>query len=110
MSVLESLAEALDTPLGDLAAEARIVAAVNEELPAAGDLRLVLSGVHSLKAMLNGHRSPGLDDLRARSGKAWELTHAGRYAELTDLLRALIPDLEIAARALPEEQRPEVFE
>jgi tetratricopeptide (TPR) repeat protein len=70
----------------------------------------VLSGVHSLKAMLNGHHSPGLDDLRARSAKTWELTHAGRYAELTDLLRALIPDLETAARALPAEQHAEVFE
>jgi tetratricopeptide (TPR) repeat protein len=110
MSVLESLAEALDVPLAELAAEAPIVAAVNEELPAAGDLRLVLSGVHSLKAMLNGHHSPGLDDLRTRSAKAWELTHAGRYTELTDLLRALIPDLETAARALPGDQQAEVFE
>ncbi|MGO9082867.1 MAG: helix-turn-helix domain-containing protein [Streptosporangiaceae bacterium] len=110
MSVLESLAEALDLPLAELAAEAPIVAAVTEESPAAGNLRLVLSGVHSLRAMLNGHSSPGLDDLRARAAKAWELTHSGRYADLADLLRALIPDLETAARALPDEQRSEVFE
>jgi hypothetical protein len=110
MSVLESLAEALDIPLAELAAEAPVVAAVTEESPAAGKLRLVLSGVHSLRAMLNGHESAGLDDLRARSAKAWELTHSGRYADLTDLLRALIPDLETAARALPGEQRSEVFE
>jgi transcriptional regulator with XRE-family HTH domain len=110
MSVLESLAAALDVPLAELAAEAPIVAAVTEESPAAGELRLVLSGMHSLRAMLNGHHSPGLEDLRARVAKAWDLTHAGRYAELTDLLRALIPDLETAARALPAEQRSEVFE
>jgi transcriptional regulator with XRE-family HTH domain len=110
MSVLESLAAALDIPLAELAAEAPIIAAVTEESPAAGDLRLVLSGVHSLKAMLNGHHSPALDDLRARSAKAWDLTHAGRYADLADLLRALIPDLETAARALPNEQQTEVFE
>jgi tetratricopeptide (TPR) repeat protein len=110
MSVLESLGEALDIPLAELAAEAPIVAAVAEESPAAGKLRLVLSGVHSLRAMLNGHESPGLDDLRGRAAKAWELTHSGRYADLTDLLRALIPDLETAARALPGEQRGEVFE
>jgi transcriptional regulator with XRE-family HTH domain len=110
MSVLESLAEALDLPLAELAAEAPIVAAVAEESPAAGDLRLVLSGVHSLRAMLNGHRSPGLDDLRDRAARAWELTHEGRYADLTGLLRALIPDLETAARALPDDQRAEVFE
>ena len=110
MSVLESLAGALDIPLAELAAEAPVVAAVTEESPAAGDLRLVLSGVHSLKAMLNGHQSPSLDDLRDRTAKAWELTHAGRYADLTDLLRALVPDLETAARALPDDQHGAVFE
>jgi len=110
MSVLEILATALDVPLADLAAEAPVVAAVTEEAPAAGELRLVLSGAHSLRAMLNGHNSPALGALRARSGRAWELAHASRYADLTDLLRALIPDLETAARALPAADRPKVFE
>jgi DNA-binding XRE family transcriptional regulator len=110
MSVLETLATALDIPLAELAAEAPVVAAVTEEAPAAGDLRLVLSGVHSLRAMLNGHHSPALEDLRARAAQAWELAHAGRYADLTDLLRGLIPDLETAARALPQDKQPEVFE
>jgi transcriptional regulator with XRE-family HTH domain len=109
MSVLESLAEALDIPLAELAAEAPIVAAVAEESPAAGDLRLVLSGVYCLRAMLNGHHSPVLDDLRVRVAKTWELTHAGRYADLTDLLRALVPDLETAARALPQDERTDAF-
>jgi transcriptional regulator with XRE-family HTH domain len=110
MSVLESLAGALDIPLAELAAEAPVVAAVTEESPAAGDLRLVLSGVHSLKAMLNGHTSPSLDDLQDRTARAWELVHAGRYADLAGLLRALVPDLETAARALPGEQHGAVFE
>jgi tetratricopeptide (TPR) repeat protein len=71
---------------------------------------MVLSGVYSLRAMLNGHESPGLDDLRARTGRAWELAHAGQYTGLTDLLAALIPDLETAARALPGDQPAQVFE
>jgi transcriptional regulator with XRE-family HTH domain len=110
MSVLETLASALDVPLSELAAEAPIVAAVAQESPAAGGLRLVLSGVHSLRAMLNGHHSPTLESLQERAGKAWELAHDGRYADLTDLLRALIPDLETAARALPPDEVPQVFE
>lgn len=111
MSVLETLAVALDVPLADLAAEAPVVAAVTEEPPGAGYLRLVLSGVHSLRAMLNGrHRSPALSTLRTRTRKAWDLTHAGRYTDLTDLLRGLVPDLETAARAVPGDQRAEVFE
>jgi len=110
MSVLESLASALDVPLAELAAEAPIVAAVTDESPVAGGLRLVLSGAHSLRAMLNGHDSPDLESLRTRAGRAWELAHDGRYADLTELLRALIPDLETAARALPVADRAEVYE
>jgi tetratricopeptide (TPR) repeat protein len=110
MSVLETVAAALDVPLAELAAEAPVVAAVSGEAPGAGGLRLVLSGAHALRAMLDGRRPPALSTLRTRSRKAWNLTHAGQYTELADLLRSLVPDLETAARALPEPQRAEVFE
>jgi transcriptional regulator with XRE-family HTH domain len=110
MSVLETLAEALDMPLSELAAEAPIVAAVNEEPPGAAGLRLVLSGVWSLRAMLNGHSAPSPDALRAKVDRAWSLTHEGRYADLADVLRDLVPELESGARAVPETQRAELFE
>src|SRR5258708_29892021 len=58
MSVLESLASALDIPLAELAAEAPVVAAVTEESPAAGGLRLVLSRGDSPRAMPNSPHSP----------------------------------------------------
>ena len=110
MSVLETLAAALDVPLAELAAEAPVVAAVTGEPPGAGGLRLVLSGAYALRAMLDGRRAPALSTLRTKTRKAWELTHAGRYTELSELLRGLVPDLETAARAVPEDQRAEVFE
>jgi tetratricopeptide (TPR) repeat protein len=110
MSVLEALAAALDVPLAELAAEAPVVAAVTEEPPGTGGLRLVLSGAYTLRAMLDGRRAPAISTLRTKTRKAWELTHAGRYTELADLLRSLVPDLETAARSAPEEQRPEVCE
>jgi hypothetical protein len=110
MSVLEALAAALEVPLAELAAEAPVVAAVTEEPPGAGGLRLVLSGAYALRAMLDGRRSPALSTLRTKARKAWELTHAGRYTELTELLRGLVPDLETAARAVAEDRRAEVFE
>jgi transcriptional regulator with XRE-family HTH domain len=110
MSVLEAVATALDVPLSELAAEAPVVAAVTEEPPGASALRLVLSGTYALQAMLDGRRPPALSTLRRRSREAWELTHAGRYTDLTDVLRGLVPDLETAARALPEAQRAEAFE
>jgi transcriptional regulator with XRE-family HTH domain len=110
MSVLENVAAALDVPLAELAAEAPVVAAVTEEAPDARGLRLVLSGAYALRAMLNGRRPPAIGTLRTKSRRAWELTHAGRYTDLTDLLRGLVPDLETAARAAPESQRAEVCE
>ena len=58
----------------------------------------------------SGRRTPAISTLRTKTRKAWELTHAGRYTELADLLRSLVPDLETAARSAPEEQRPEVCE
>src|SRR5262249_46444033 len=91
-------------------AEAPVVAAATAEPPEATGLRLVLSGAHALKAMLNGQLAPDATALRVKVDQAWELTHAGRYTELTDLLRDLVPQLETAARALPLEQRAELFE
>ncbi len=110
MSVLETVATALDVPLAELAAEAPVVAAVSEEPPGASGLRLVLSGAHALGAMLDGRRAPAISMLRTKTRTAWELTHAGRYTELTDLLGSLVPDLETAARTVPETQRAKVFE
>lgn len=109
MSVLETLATALDIPLAELAAEAPVVAAVTEEPPGAGELRLVLSGAHVLRAILGGGRAPAVRTLRTRAGKVWELTHAGSYSELTGLLRGLVPDLEASARLVREDQRAGVF-
>jgi transcriptional regulator with XRE-family HTH domain len=110
MTVLETVARGLDVPLSELAAEAPVVAAVTREPPAAVDLRLVLSGAHALRAMLDGRPAPDPDALRGLVDTAWELTHAGRYAELSDLLGRLVPDLEDAARTLPESRRPAAFE
>ena len=110
MSVLEALASALEVPLAELAAEAPVVAAVTEEPPGASGLRLVLSGAYALRAMLDGRRAPAVSTVRTKARKAWELAHAGRYADLADLLRGLVPDLETAARAVPEDQQAEVFE
>jgi transcriptional regulator with XRE-family HTH domain len=82
MSVLETLAAALDIPLAELAADAPVVAAVT-----AG-------------------RGDGPEQ---RAVRAWELTHASRYAELTALLQGPIPDLETAARAVPGADAAAVF-
>jgi len=110
MSVLERLAEALDVPLAELAAEAPLIAAADEEMPGTAELRLVLSGVHALHAMLHPAPAPPVNELRSQVERAWELTHESRYTELADLLRGLIPELEGAARSAEADRRPELFE
>jgi transcriptional regulator with XRE-family HTH domain len=110
MSVLEKLSDALEIPLAELAAEAPVVAAVNEEQPGAAGLRLVLSGTWSLRAMLNGHDAPSLEEIRDKVDRAWSLTHEARYIDLADLLGDLVPELESGARAVAEADRAEVFE
>lgn len=110
MSVLETLAGALELPLSELAAEAPVVAAVSEEPPGAARLRLVLSGMWALRAMLDDHAAPSPAEMRAQVDLAWSLTHEGRYAELAELLADLVPELETGVRALPGDQRAELFE
>ncbi len=110
MSVLESLADALEIPLAELAAEAPVVAAVTDELPAARSLRLTLSGAYALSGMLLDRRPPALSALRNQVRESWDLVHAAKYTELSDLLRQLVPDLEIAARKFPPTRRAEASE
>jgi transcriptional regulator with XRE-family HTH domain len=110
MSVLEKVAETLGMPLSELAAEAPVVAATNEEMPGAAGLRLALSGSHSLQAMLHATPVPDTDQLEPRVDHAWELTHQSHYVELTELLRELVPTLENAVRSAPAEDQAELFE
>ena len=109
MTVLEKVAEVLDVPLSELAAEAPIVAQSSEEPPGASRLRLVLSAAHSLKAILGQHEAPDVPALRAQVERAWALTHEGNYADLAELLTDLVPALESATRSAPEAERSELF-
>ncbi|WP_432158376.1 MULTISPECIES: helix-turn-helix domain-containing protein [unclassified Streptomyces] len=111
MTVLEKVAEVLEVPIAELAAEAPIVASVTEgESPGASRLRLVLSSAHSLKATLGRQdTSPDVPALRAEVDHAWSLTHQGNYADLAELLEGLVPRLESATRSVPEADRPELF-
>ncbi|MDT0442687.1 helix-turn-helix domain-containing protein [Streptomyces johnsoniae] len=111
MTVLEKVAEVLDVPVAELAAEAPIVASVVEgEAPGASRLRLVLSTAHSLKAVLAQPETPDVPALRAGVDRAWSLTHEGNYADLAELLEGLVPRLESATRAgASEEERAGLF-
>ncbi|MEV7689050.1 helix-turn-helix transcriptional regulator [Streptomyces bungoensis] len=111
MTVLEKVADVLEVPIAELAAEAPLVASVAEgEPPGASRLRLVLSAAHSLKAVLGRHDAPpDVPALRAEVDRAWSLTHQGNYADLAELLEGLVPRLESATRSVSESERPELF-
>ncbi|MGP4115201.1 helix-turn-helix domain-containing protein [Streptomyces sp. 4N509B] len=111
MTVLEKVAEVLDIPVGELAAEAPIVASVaeGETSPGASRLRLVLSAAHSLKAVLGQPEPPDVPSLRAEVERAWTLVHQGDYADLAELLEGLVPRLEAATRAGTDDERPDLF-
>lgn len=110
MTVLEKVADVLNLPVAELAAESPIAVSVAEgEPPGAGRLRLVLSAAHSLKAILDTHEPPNVPQLRDDVDRAWSLAHQGRYADLADLLEELVPRLESAARSVAEDERSELF-
>ncbi|MYS94799.1 anaerobic benzoate catabolism transcriptional regulator [Streptomyces chartreusis NRRL 3882] len=111
MTVLEKVADVLEIPVAELAAEAPIVASIAEgEPPGASRLRMVLSAAHSLKAVLAPQNaSADVPALRAEVDRAWSLTHQGNYADLAELLEGLVPRLEAATRSAAEAERPELF-
>jgi transcriptional regulator with XRE-family HTH domain len=110
MTVLEKIADVLELPVAELAADAPIIVSAAEGAPpGASRLRLVLSAAHSLKAVLGQHEPPDVSALRVEVEHAWELTHQARYADLAEALELLVPRLEGATRSAPEEERAELF-
>ena len=113
--VLKTVAGALDLPLTELtpdgASQGSGVGHADGTNPAgqpglassaaavAGELRVVLAGAHSLRAMLGERPPPPAAWLRAQTDRACTLAAAGRFAELADVLASLLPGLETAVRS-----------
>ena len=105
LSVLKSLADALDLPLSELASGAPDFVAQLRRSSAADGLRVLLAGAHSLRALLGESHAPSLRSLRAGTDRACALARAGDYDELVKVLAELLPGLEAATRtAAPAEQ------
>jgi transcriptional regulator with XRE-family HTH domain len=98
MSVLQALADALNVPLAELAAESLVVAA-HQQPDAAADISLALASSDALFAVLHEHVRPDTDRLANEVARAWGLVHGSQYDELSQLLVGLLPQLESAARA-----------
>lgn len=99
--VLKTVAGALDLPLTELTPAGAGPAGhtgLASSTAVAGELRLVLAGAHSLRAMLGERPAPPAAWLRAQTDRACNLAAAGRFAELADVLASLLPGLETAVR------------
>ncbi|MGH3876516.1 MAG: helix-turn-helix domain-containing protein [Actinophytocola sp.] len=98
MSVLETLADALEVPVGELAPESNVVAATTQRPRAANTLSLALSSSDALRAVLSDSEPVDVDRLGDEAVKAWDFVHGAQYDDLGKLLDRLIPELEYAAR------------
>jgi transcriptional regulator with XRE-family HTH domain len=105
MSVLETLAEALEVPIGELAPEENVVAATTQKPRAASSLSLALSSSDALQAVLSDKAPVDVDALGARAEQAWDYAHGSEYENLSELLGTLIPELEYATRKATGEDR-----
>lgn len=105
MSVLETLAQALDVPLADLAADRPVIAAQQPVNDHAERLRVVLLTCPLIPASDSDF---AFDSASASDGlaQAWNLVHAGDYAGLPDVLGSMLADLERACGSLPQDERP----
>jgi transcriptional regulator with XRE-family HTH domain len=110
LSVLTILADALELPLSELVPDApgEVLAAGHRN--AADALRTVLAGAHSLCAMLGEANALPVADLRAQTDRACALARAERFSELATVLADLLPDLEVAVRAVAVSRQPDVYE
>lgn len=115
LDVLRLLADGLGVPLQALQPDAPTAPepeATDEASP--NDLdqaRLVISGHSALDVLLEPRsdlRAETLPELRADVDRVWELTHVGRFAELSTVLGPLVPRLERASRTAPEGHRSEI--
>jgi transcriptional regulator with XRE-family HTH domain len=109
MTVLRQVAEALEVPLAELAADTPIIAAASSRPAPASALRMLLSSSLRLALAIGRPTAADLDDLRARADRAWQLAHATEYDELIPILTTLIPDLEATVRVVRGSARKAAF-
>lgn len=110
LDILQELADALGVSVQALdpgvplqaSAPAAAVQVKSNDLDAA---RMAISGHPALGTLLEtgqgGDSSVDLDALEAEVEEVWSLTHQARFAEVSEMVTALVPALEHAVRVVP---------
>lgn len=119
LNVLRLLADGLGVPLQVLQPDAP--PAAGPTTPTAQAVPARTNDLDQVRLLLSGHPAVGvllgpgedfdlstLDDLREATDRAWELTHANRFAELSTMLGSLVPRIERATRTAPHAYRDEL--
>lgn len=109
MTVLRQVAEALEVPLAELAADTPIIAEASSRPAPASALRMLLSSSLRLALSVGQPTAGDLDDLQATADRAWDLAHATEYDELIPILTTLIRELEATVRAVKGSSRKVAF-
>ncbi|GGM03819.1 hypothetical protein GCM10010129_54170 [Streptomyces fumigatiscleroticus] len=113
LDVLRLLADGLGVALNMLQPEAPDVSGPEAAAAAEGEndldqARLTISGHPALDVLLSPHegaRDDLLDELRGEVDRVWSLTHAGRFAQLSEALGTLVSRLERVSRTASGEDR-----
>lgn len=73
--------------------------------------RLVISGHPALNALLglSGRPPVRLEALSAQVDEIWDLTHQARFAEVSEMVTDLVPELEQAVRTVEVDDRPRTY-
>ena len=114
LSVIKSLADALDVSLGDLLAEPTLMDWTSDSgtrtVPA---LRSALMNYRQLTPLLGvtteGEPTP-LDELRVSVAEVWDAYQSSRYGFATRRLPLLLADVLIAAQAYDGHEREQAYE
>lgn len=115
MDVLQEIADALGVSTQTLNPDAPPPSPPADPAPIhSNDLdgaRLVISGHPALNALLGlpGQSPVRLDALSAQVDEIWELTHQARFAEVSELVTDLVPELEQAVRTVDVDDRPHAY-
>lgn len=106
LPVLEALARALKVDIADLRPDT--IPETTGGRPPANDLeglRMALTGHPALASVFAPQTQAAahvdLDDIREEVDQAWTLAHESRFAELSDTLLRILPQLEQGARTAP---------
>jgi transcriptional regulator with XRE-family HTH domain len=103
LSVLQTVANALEVSVAELRGEAKMEPVAEEHPQAFETLRLALTGHPTPSAILapssmSDANIPSLDSLRNDHAAIWPMVHGSHYSELAPLLSRLITGLELSVR------------